>query len=107
MSTPIQGLITPHQQLTALLAAAQRIAHEMAVAQIPVVEACPAPVSDKPACFSPIVESEPQKQLDPRETWEAFEVDLARVMPKIQKHAAAGDLCRFIASLERMREVMA
>jgi len=30
MSTPIQGLITPHQQLTALLAAAQRIAQQMA-----------------------------------------------------------------------------
>lgn len=30
MSTPCQGLITPHQQLTALLAAAKRIAHEMA-----------------------------------------------------------------------------
>ena len=30
MSTPCQGLITPHQQLTALLAAAQRIAQQMA-----------------------------------------------------------------------------
>lgn len=30
MSTPIQGLVTPHQQLTALLAAAKRIAHQMA-----------------------------------------------------------------------------
>lgn len=30
MSTPIQGLITPHQQLIALLAAAQRIAQSMA-----------------------------------------------------------------------------
>lgn len=30
MSTPAQGLITPHQQLTALLAAAQRIGQQMA-----------------------------------------------------------------------------
>ncbi len=29
MSTPCQGLVTPHEQLTALLAAAQRIASQM------------------------------------------------------------------------------
>lgn len=108
-------------------AAAARFTTTPAEVYNPAPEACSSSAHDNQACDSPVAESEQQADpsealqavaaqsldmpeaaaLDPREAWAEFEGALLRVMPKIQKHAAAGDLCRFIASLERMREVMA
>lgn len=108
-------------------AAAARFTTTPAEVYNPAPEACSSSAHDNQTCDSPVAESEQQADpsealqavaaqsldmpeaaaLDPREAWAEFEGALLRVMPKIQKHAAAGDLCRFITSLERMREVMA